>query len=183
MKSGNPGGGQEALTAAPSHAADRERALIERCRSGDEQAFQELIECYAPMVYTLIHRVLREPSRVEELAQQVFLRVHQGMPYFRGEARLSTWICRIVATACVQAGDRGASIPVPGDRLGEAIARLPPNYRLLIAAHGLEGVHYEDLAEALQLPPGSVGTHLHRAKRQLRRILGNGAVDVPSTRR
>jgi RNA polymerase sigma-70 factor (ECF subfamily) len=121
----------------------------------------------------LIHRVLREPARVEDLAQQVFLRVHQGMPYFRGEARLSTWICRIVASACVQAGDRGSSILAPGDRLGQAIAKLPPNYRLLIAAHGLEGVHCEELAEALQLPPGSVRTHLNRAKRQLRHLLGS----------
>ena len=53
----------------------------------------------------------------------------------------------------------------------EAIARLPENYRLLIAAHYLQGVQYEALAEALQLPLGTVKTHLHRAKRQLRQLL------------
>jgi RNA polymerase sigma-70 factor (ECF subfamily) len=57
------------------------------------------------------------------------------------------------------------------DRLEKAIARLPPNYRLLVAAHYLRGVQYEDLAEALELPLGTVKTQLHRAKQQLRRLL------------
>jgi RNA polymerase sigma-70 factor (ECF subfamily) len=57
------------------------------------------------------------------------------------------------------------------DRLEKAIARLPANYRLVVAAHYLEGVQYEDLAEALALPLGTVKTQLHRAKQQLRRML------------
>ena len=57
------------------------------------------------------------------------------------------------------------------ERLEKAIARLPPNQRLLVAAHYLEGVQYEDLAEALNLPMGTVKTHLYRAKQQLRRML------------
>jgi RNA polymerase sigma factor (sigma-70 family) len=70
----------------------------------------------------------------------------------------------------------GASDPQFGDlelreRLEKAIARLPAHYRLLIAGHYLRGVQYEELAEALDLPLGTVKTHLHRAKRQLRRLL------------
>ena len=57
------------------------------------------------------------------------------------------------------------------DRLEKAIARLPANYRLLIAAHDLQGVQYEGLAEALPLPLGTVKTQLYRAKQQLRRML------------
>ena len=57
------------------------------------------------------------------------------------------------------------------DRLEKAIARLPSNYRLVVAAHYLEGVQYEELAEALALPLGTVKTQLHRAKQQLRRML------------
>ena len=56
-------------------------------------------------------------------------------------------------------------------RLEKAIARLPANQRLLVAAHYLQGVQYEDLAEALNLPIGTVKTHLYRAKQQLRRML------------
>jgi RNA polymerase sigma-70 factor (ECF subfamily) len=57
------------------------------------------------------------------------------------------------------------------DRLEKAIARLPEQYRFLIAAHHLRGVQYEALAEALDVPLGTVKTHLHRAKRRLRELL------------
>ncbi|OLC41060.1 MAG: hypothetical protein AUH43_25340 [Acidobacteria bacterium 13_1_40CM_65_14] len=177
--------------------AVNERELVERCRSGDEGAFQELIDRYKDLVFALIARTVQDRSRAEDLAQDVFLRIHRGLPYFRGEARLSTWIYRIVANVCVQEQTRPrASVPsvslddertsarvTPSaadrqfgdlelrDRLEKAIARLPPNYRLLIAAHYLDGVLYEDLAEALQLPLGTVKTQLFRAKQQLRRLL------------
>ena len=169
-----------------------ERALLERCRAGDESAFQELVDRYKGLVFALIARTVQDRSRAEDLAQEVFLRVHRGLPYFRGEARLSTWIYRIVANVCVQDSSRPASVSldderaspvVPSasdrqfgdfelrDRLEKAIARLPANYRLLIAAHYLDGVQYEDLAAALALPLGTVKTQLYRAKQQLRRML------------
>ncbi|HSM91700.1 MAG TPA: RNA polymerase sigma factor, partial [Anaeromyxobacteraceae bacterium] len=129
--------------------------------------------------------------------QEAFLKVHRGLPYFRGEARLSTWIYRIVANVCSQArAHRRPEVPLdqpdagsdrlvrePGqvdaafsdlelrDRLEKAIARLPDNYRLLIAAHYLKGVQYDALAETLGIPVGTVKTHLHRAKKQLRELL------------
>ena len=170
-----------------------ERELVERCRSGDERAFQDLVDRYKTLVYALIARTVQDRSRAEDIAQDVFLRIHRGLPYFRGEARLSTWIYRIVANVCLQEAARPAPVSLDSqrvdreahasapdrqfgdfelkDRLEKAIARLPPNARLLIAAHYLEGVRYEDLAEALQLPLGTVKTQLYRAKQQLRRML------------
>src|SRR5688572_3650187 len=172
-----------------------EHELVERCRQGDESAFQELVNRHKDLVFALIARTTPDRSRAEDLAQDVFLRVHRGLPYFRGEARLSTWIYRIVANVCVQeqhgrppatesldddrtdarratsARDRQFSDLELRDRLEKAIARLPANYRLLIAAHYLQGVLYEDMAEAMELPLGTVKTQLHRAKRQLRRLL------------
>src|SRR5438132_2898159 len=79
--------------------AVNERELVERCRSGDEHAFQELVDSYKGLVFALIARTLQDRSRAEDLAQEVFLRIYRGLPYFRGEARLSTWIYRIVASA------------------------------------------------------------------------------------
>ena len=172
-----------------------EQELVERCRRGDEGAFQELVNQYKDLVFAIIARTARDASFAEDLAQEVFLRIHRGLPYFRGEARLSTWIYRIVANVCVQEQqsrkpvtrsldeehvDRRASGAQSGrelsdlmlrDRLEKAIARLPANYRLLVAAHYLQGVRYEDLAEALNLPLGTLKTQLHRAKRQLRHLL------------
>src|SRR6476660_1648013 len=173
--------------------AGNERELVERCRRGDEGAFQELVDGYKDLVFALIARTVQDRSRAEDLAQDVFLRIHRGLPYFRGEARLSTWIYRIVVNLCMQDRGRGTSsvslddanarVATPAatdrhardlelrDRLEKAIAQLPPQYRLLIAAHYLRGVQYEDLAEAMKMPLGTVKTQLHRAKRQLRMLL------------
>jgi RNA polymerase sigma-70 factor, ECF subfamily len=172
-----------------------ERALIERCRKGDDQrAFGELVERYKDLVYGMVTRLVADRSQVDDLAQEVFLKIHRGLPYFRGEARLSTWIYRIVMNVCSQARakprvevplEQGPDRPAidPGaadtafanlelrDRLEKAIAQLPEQYRFLIAAHHLKGVQYEALAEALDIPLGTVKTHLHRAKRQLRELL------------
>src|SRR5712691_3888646 len=79
-----------------------ERELVERCRRGDEGAFQELVDRYKTLVFALIARTVQDRSRAEDLSQEVFLRIHRGLPYFRGEARLSTWIYRIVANLCAQ---------------------------------------------------------------------------------
>ncbi len=57
------------------------------------------------------------------------------------------------------------------DRLEKAIEQLPAPYQLLINGHYLDGMRYEDLAAALQIPMGTVKTHLHRAKRRLRQLL------------
>lgn len=172
-----------------------ERALIERCRTGDDTAFSELVERYKHLVYGLVYRLTADRSQVDDIAQEVFLKIHRGLPYFRGDARLSTWIYRIVQNVCFEARPRRApdfSLDVPPearpvrepgqpdgafaelelrDRLDKAIAQLPDQYRLLIAAHYLEGVQYEALAEAMNIPLGTVKTHLYRAKRRLRELL------------
>ena len=174
--------------------ADAERTLIERCRSGEERAFAELVDAHKDLVHAMIWRLARDRSQADDLAQDVFLKVHRGLPYFRGEARLSTWIYRIVINVCSQSKtrrpreisldeDRGGRPIEPRrddtafgamelrDRLDKAMAKLPDQYRVLIAAHHLDGVQYEALAEALGIPLGTVKTHLHRAKRRLRELL------------
>src|SRR5437870_13765544 len=99
--------------------AINERELVERCRRGDEAAFQELIDGYKNLVFALIARTVQDRSRAEDLAQDVFLRVYRGLPYFRGEARLSTWIYRIVLNACVPAGTH-----MPDEPLDEKTPRI-----------------------------------------------------------
>src|SRR6202171_6667603 len=82
--------------------AINERELVERSRRGDEGVFQELVDRYKTLVFALIARTVQDRSRAEDLAQEVFLKIHRGLPYFRGEARLFTWIYRIVADVCLQ---------------------------------------------------------------------------------
>jgi RNA polymerase sigma-70 factor, ECF subfamily len=172
-----------------------EHELVERCRQGDETAFRELVDQYKGLVFALIARSVASRPRAEELAQDVFLKVHKGLPYFRGDAKLSTWIYRIainvlsqerpeLATASLDdrdeddrprlqpaADDRAFGDLVMKDRLHKAIEQLPVPYQVLINGHYLKGMRYEDLAEALNMPMGTVKTHLHRAKRRLRHLL------------
>lgn len=173
-----------------------EHELVERCRQGDETAFRELVDQYKNLVFALIARSIPNRSRAEEVAQDVFLKVHKGLPYFRGESKLSTWIYRIVINALSQerpdlaiaslddvpdranqgrhqpaADDRAFADLVLRDRLQKAIERLPIQYQVLINGHYMKGMRYEELAAAMDLPMGTVKTHLHRAKRQLRHLL------------
>jgi RNA polymerase sigma-70 factor, ECF subfamily len=174
--------------------ATSEHELVDRCRQGDETAFRELVDQYKGLVFALIARSIANRARAEELAQDVFLKVHKGLPYFRGEARLSTWIYRIVINVLSQerpelaaaslddqdddrprpqpaADDRAFGDLVVRDRLQKAIEQLPLPYQVLINGHYLKGMRYEDLADALNMPMGTVKTHLHRAKRRLRHLL------------
>lgn len=173
-----------------------ESALVARCRAGDDEAFRTLVVRYKNLVFGVAVRMAPSPADAEDFAQDVFLRVHRGLPYFRGEARLSTWIYRIILNVCsehrsrvrtgmvsLDADDSGrlarrAALNDPAftqvetrDRLQKAMAQLDAPARLLVAAHYLDGVKYEDLAEALGLPLGTVKTNLFRAKRRLRHIL------------
>jgi RNA polymerase sigma-70 factor (ECF subfamily) len=179
--------------------ARAEQQLIDRCRRGDDSAFRELVEAYKGLVFGLVSRALPNPARAEDIAQEVFLRVYRGLPYFRGEARLSTWIYRIVVNLLAEDRDvrrlPTISIDAPPvgrgegtgrdlgtadrafddielkDRLQKALMRLPLHYRILVEGHYLKGQRYEDLAAALELPMGTVKTHLFRAKRLLRELL------------
>jgi len=173
-----------------------EHSLIDRCRKGDETAFRELVDQYKGLVFGLISRSVSDRAEAEDLAQDVFLRVHRGLPYFRGESKLTTWIYRIVINLLSQRRPALATISLdqddderdrprlePGgpdrsfsdmllrDRLDKAIQQLPVPYQVLINGHYMKDMKYEDLAEALNMPMGTVKTHLHRAKKQLRRIL------------
>jgi RNA polymerase sigma-70 factor (ECF subfamily) len=78
-----------------------EQDLIERCRGGDRRAFPDLVDRYKVLVFTLVDRMIGDKAPVEDLAQEVFIRVYQGLPGFRGEVRLSTWIYRIAYNVCV----------------------------------------------------------------------------------
>ena len=145
---------------------EAEQQLVERCRAGDDEAFRELVDQYKSLVFALLTRSVTDRARVEDLAQDIFLKIHRGLPYFRGEARLSTWIYRIALNlvseeksarrmAAVSLDDDRETVaslePVAidthysslelRDRIAKAMERLPANYRLLINGHYLEGMN------------------------------------------
>ena len=179
-------------------AADRD--LVDRCRGvGGDAAFRELVDEYKGMVFAVISRSIPNRSLVDDFAQDVFIRVHRGLRSFRGDARLSTWICRIAMNVCADARQRAprevsldaapVGAPPPAatvvsdpaftdlerrDRVAKGMARLSDRSRLVLTLHYFAGRGYEEIAEALQVPLGTVKTQLHRAKQELRELLEVG---------
>ncbi len=72
-----------------------ESALISRLKAGEMSAYDELVEAYQPLVYTLALRILGDTEDARDSAQETFLKIYRHFTHFRGEASLKTWICRI----------------------------------------------------------------------------------------
>lgn len=77
-----------------------ERTLIERAQQGDHDAFRGLLERHQRRVFSLIANLVRQPSEMEDIAQQVFLKVYQALPRFDFRAAFSTWLHRITVNEC-----------------------------------------------------------------------------------
>ncbi|RIL10471.1 hypothetical protein DCC79_07950 [bacterium] len=175
---------------------DDERTLISRAARGDTAAFEALVARHAPFVHNLALRTLGDPRDAEDVAQEAFLRAWRGLPAFRTDARFSTWLYRIVVNLCysrlpaLRAGldaiDIDARVDLPDlqppveagaltdelrAHLYAAIDGLPPTYRLLIAMRHGQDMSYQDIADSMDLPLGTVKTGIHRARRQLQGAL------------
>jgi hypothetical protein len=81
-------------------ADDPDRQLVERCRADDADALRELLNRFKDTVYSAVFLVTHDSARAEQLTQDVFLRIHRGLPYFRGQASLATWIERTTTEIC-----------------------------------------------------------------------------------
>src|SRR5213594_2830018 len=88
-----------------------EASLVDRLRRGEPRAFEELVIAYQHRVFGVALRMLGSRAEAEELAQEVFLRVHRAIAEFRGDAKLSTWLYAIASRLCLNrlaSGDRRA---------------------------------------------------------------------------
>jgi len=167
-----------------------EQSLVERvARDGDGQAFAELVRRHQGRVRGLLLRLCGQRELADDLAQETFLRAYRGLGAFEGRARLSTWLYRIAYNVFVNHRQRTrvldalpedfdpaapvspATNPTHGDLRRDvhaAVATLPEHYRAVVVLHYLEDASYPEIAEILELPLGTVKTHLHRAKKLLR---------------
>lgn len=168
-------------------------ALLARLRAGDARAFEELVRAYQHRVFGVAVRMLGNRAEAEDLAQEVFLRVHRSIADFRGEAKLSTWLYAIASRLCLNrlasgerhriregeetlmrlpSADAGAAETLErGERdaaLSQAIASLPDERRIVVVLRDVEGLSYEEIARALDLEPGTVRSRLHRARLDLK---------------
>jgi len=154
----------------------------------------ELIEKYEPMVFRTLARLMGKREGLDDLAQEVFLRLFRALSHFRGQSKLSTFLYRIIVNVVNdewsrrQAARRMESIDEqtrelahpaldPAEILEQSqfqhaleagLAQLPIGDRTILALHYQEGRSYEEISAVLKLPMGTVKTHLHRARARLK---------------
>jgi RNA polymerase sigma-70 factor, ECF subfamily len=169
--------------------------LLARLRAGDPRAFEELVTTYQHRVFGVALRMLGSRAEAEEIAQEAFLRAHRAVVSFRGDARLGTWLYGIASRLCLNRlsspdrrmarGDAAlAGVPATTPdaaaeveraeldaALRTAIEELPNEQRLVLVLRDVEGLSYEEIADALALVPGTVRSRLHRARMQLKEKL------------
>jgi RNA polymerase sigma-70 factor, ECF subfamily len=182
------------VTAPVAESATGDSAeFLSRLRAGDRRAFEELVLTHQHRVYGLALRMLGNVAEAQDVAQEAFLRAHRALGDFRGDARLSTWLYAIVSRLClnrlggserrlVRHGEETLARLVdarPGpeqalergeleDALHRAIGELPEERRIVVVLRDVEGLAYEEIAEILELPVGTVRSRLHRARLDLK---------------
>jgi RNA polymerase sigma-70 factor (ECF subfamily) len=163
--------------------------------------FAEIVREHQGMVFRTLTRMLGRYD-VEDLAQEVFLRLHRGLPQFGRRARLSTYVYRIVVNVAQDAwlrrrrpdhaaasltdpasgweeriADRGPSAQTVLERrellaaVDAALAELSPAERASLVLFHQEERSYDEIAAVLDLPIGTVRTHLHRGRAKLARLV------------
>jgi RNA polymerase sigma-70 factor (ECF subfamily) len=166
--------------------------LVAAALAGRGEAFGTLVERYERAVYHLCLRTMRDPQEAQDCAQEAFFKAFRSLRTFKAGAKFSTWIFSIAYHACCDRLGRrkrfadtelpDAADPSPGPAqlaeqrdearaLRAAIDALPEKYRTVITLYHLQGRQYEEIAQVLDLPMGTVKTHLFRAKDLLRKTL------------
>ena len=174
-------------------------ALVERCRQGDLDAFEELYRTHAGRLYSVAYRMLGNPADAEDLLQEIFLAAHRKLDQFRGESALGTWLYRLAVNLCLDylrsrtgrsiqmtdslddesglsdASSRGlAERTVTKMDLERALSQLPMGCRTAFVLHDIEGLEHREVAEAMGIAEGTSKSQVHKARIRLRALLSTG---------
>lgn len=169
-----------------------EEALwVLRARSGDEEAFNWLLDRYRDRVARLAAHILRNEADAEDAAQTAFVRAFRNIRRYRGDCRFYTWLYRITMNECLnqlkssarrkarqeehladsrmwQGGCEESSL---GRMLIEKILdELSPPLRAALVLREMEGLDYTEIAEALDIPVGTVRSRLNSARLRFREL-------------
>ena len=163
-------------------AAD-EAALVRRCLRGNAEAMQALVERFQAEVYGLCVRLLSHRHDAEDVTQEVFLRIFRSLRRWDPTRPLKPWIMSIAINRCRTWLSQRTRRPELADYLQEtaadrpaddstelvreieaALAELRPEYRTVFVMFHEQGEPYEEIAEALDRPVGTIKTWLHRAR-------------------
>lgn len=168
-----------------------DRELVERAQQGDEAAYAALAVRIGDRMYAAAHHILRDTGRAEDAAQQAMIDIWRRLPQLRDPDRFHSWAYRIVVRAAyAEAGrqrlwglraapailDRTfapdhATHVADRDEIERGFERLPIDHRAVVVLKHFAGFSNEEIAEALEIPEGTVRSRLHYALRTLRAAL------------
>ena len=170
--------------------ADSDAKLVERAVAGDQKAFELLVIKYQRRIQRLIGRMVRDVDLVEDIAQETFIRAYRALAQFRGEAQFYTWLYRIAVNTAKKAlmdlkrnptvsenayksADDDETSPIENELTSsetpdavlasKEIAEII-NAAMAITLREIEGLSYEEIAEAMNCPIGTVRSRIFRAR-------------------
>lgn len=173
-------------TFAVRHEADA--TLIARCQAGEREAFGVLLNRYRDRVVNLAYQLLRQRDDAEDVAQEAFIQAFTALDSFRGEAQWFTWLYRITVNLCLHRKRRAketeplqaASVserPETTDVESQALTKLMVErtldtlsepLRVVLILREMHDLSYEEIAEVLDIPIGTVRSRLNEARRRFR---------------
>lgn len=168
--------------------------LIEASLKGSEKAFRQLVERHHPLAYSAVRSVMGDRDDVEDVVQEVFIKVYRALATFRTDARFSTWLYRIARNEAVSAVRKrtlsgppieetvleSSSASRPDEQfraeeerevMSRCLEQLDDHYRTVLELRYLGERSYQEISEAMELPIGTVKSYIHRAKADLKRIM------------
>jgi RNA polymerase sigma-70 factor (ECF subfamily) len=175
--------------------------LVARSLRGDERAFRELIERHHATAYAVVRSILGNRDDVQDAMQLAYMKAYQGLSSFRGDAKFSTWLYQIarrealdvsskrkhalhdtadidgmeVAAGAADAPDAAVADHGARARMDAALGELDETYRTAIELRYMAEKSYEEIAEIMGIPAGTVKTYVHRGKIEMKRILSRPA--------
>ena len=169
--------------------------LLARSTQGDRRAFDELMRRHENRVFGVCLRILRQREAALDAVQDTFITVLRKADQFRGDSQFSTWLYRVAVNTCydqLRRAQRRPADPLPEGYdhpdsraqsdiesvelrpdLSAALAELSEEFRAAVVLVDVEGQSVRDTAEILGVAEGTVKSRLHRARKELARILGN----------
>jgi len=175
-----------------------DRDLVERARSGDQEAFATLVHQVSDTLFGVARRILRDPGLAEDVLQNALVTIWRKLPNLREVDRFEGWAYRILVHACYAEAPRNRrwtavvrELPVDRadqtddfrrivdrDELERAFRQLPLDQRAVFVLHHHVGLPLVQVAEVLGIPDGTARSRLHYATRALRVAFDDGRVPI-----
>jgi RNA polymerase sigma-70 factor (ECF subfamily) len=171
---------------------EAERAVIEACKRGEREAFDQLVVRYQREIYRLCYRYVNNHEDANDLTQEVFLRAWRAIGRFRGQSAFSTWLYRIGVNACLnfRAARRPPTQELPetiadsgvgaaervesaqqARRVREAVGRLPEKQRATLILKIYHDLTHREVAQVLGSTVGTVKANLFHGLGNLRKLM------------